>query len=439
MVDPLVERIWHHVSVPPPKQTRLGNYARYAWRQKVSPTGRATVWTLLVAALGASMLGLYGSVYVFVLYLMGFLLAGRLAQLLLRPRVSVHRQMPERCAADTTLELEAEVENTSGLPVFDLTVTERTPPLGTDPDPDPLYIECLRPGERTRLRYQLSISERGVYRFRGPAALSCYPFGIYHSAREFHDGAELLVYPRFRPLASIDLPVGRRHQPGGLQLVSRTGDSEEFIGNREYRPGDRLRDLDHRAWARVGSPVVREYRQEYLCRIALVLDTFVQSGLAEWGLPTFDPFYRRRTKDFEGAVSLAAAVADCLSRQEYVIDLFAAGPQLYHLQAGRSLAYLDNILDVLACIEPCRRDPFARLTPAILEEVKEISTAVVLVLDWDARREAFVRALADRGVEVKLLVIRGEEPTLDVTAFRSAAGPAKRITPDQVEAGVGRL
>ena len=49
-------------------------------------------------------------------------------------------------------------------------------------------------------------------------------------------------------------------------------------------------------------------------------------------------------ESFERAVSVAASVADFMARQEYLVDLFAAGPNLYHLTAGRSLAYLDQIL-----------------------------------------------------------------------------------------------
>jgi uncharacterized protein (DUF58 family) len=140
-------------------------------------------------------------------------------------------------------------------------------------------------------------------------------------------------------VGAIDLPVGRKYQPGGLHLVSHVGDSEEFIGNREYRPGDRLRDIHHAAWARTGFPIVREFQEEYLCRIAMIVDTLA---------PPRDTAARQ---DLEAALSLAAAIADALSRQEYVVDLFAAGPDLYHFQAGRGLAYLDNILDILACLE----------------------------------------------------------------------------------------
>ena len=91
----------------------------------------------------------------------------------------------------------------------------------------------------------------------------------------------------------------------------------------------------------------------------------------------------------ERAISLAASITDYLSRQEYVIDLFAAGPKLYYLQAGRSLAYLQNIMDVLACLEPTPPDDesFLEMETALLEEIEGISTTILVFTDWDARRE----------------------------------------------------
>src|SRR5262249_13032207 len=247
------------------------------------------------------------------------------------------------------------------------------------------------------------------------------------ATRDVRAPARLLVTPRFARLAAVDLPVGRKHQPGGLQLVSEVGDAGEFCGNREYRPGDRLRDVHHAAWARLGKPVVREFQQEYLCRIALVVDT-------QAARPT-----NRAEAAFEAAISLGAGVADVLSREEYVVDIFAAGPDLYHFQAGRSLAYLDDILDVLACVDSTRKDPFATLGPAIQEQLFQISTAVVLFLDWDHGRERFVRLLQDHGVAAKVVVVRDGPTTLDALGVVTGAGPITILTPAQVEAGAERL
>src|SRR5438874_2262007 len=62
----------------------------------------------------------------------------------------------------------------------------------------------------------------------------------------------LLVYPRFYTLEEFSAPAGRRYQPGGIPLSSSTGDAIEFVGTREYREGDPVKNIHWRSWARRG-------------------------------------------------------------------------------------------------------------------------------------------------------------------------------------------
>ena len=169
----------------------------------------------------------------------------------------------------------------------------------------------------------------------------------------------VLAYPRYHTLDALPLPMGRRYQPGGIPLASVVGDSLEFVGTREYREGDPLRKIDWRSWARLGRPVVREYQEEYFSRIALVLDTFLGKR----------PRPRERAR-FEAAISTLASVAEHFSRSEEVVDILAAGPDLYEVSTGRSLGYLDNVLDVLACLEPSPAPPFESIGPPLFERLE---------------------------------------------------------------------
>ena len=72
------------------------------------------------------------------------------------------------------------------------------------------------------------------------------------------------------------------------------------------------------------------------------------------------------SEDFEAAVSITAAIAEHLARGEFVIDLFAAGTTSYHFQGGRSLAHLDDLLDILSCVDPVEEEPFGRLEGELL-------------------------------------------------------------------------
>src|SRR6185369_15472887 len=210
----------------------------------------------------------------------------------------------------------------------------------------------------------------------------------------------LLVYPRFFTMDDLAIPLGRRYQPGGIPLSSNTGDAIEFVGTRDYREGDPVKSIHWRSWARRGAPVVKEYQEEYFCRIAIILDTFLP--------PKPTPADEAA---FEAGVSVVASIADYFSRSEYIVDILAAGPDVYEVSAGRSLAYLENILDVLACLEPCRDTPFSTIGPALFDKLAQITTVVAVLQDWDDHRERFLHQVKALGTSVRAILVRDGETT----------------------------
>src|SRR5690606_24194272 len=125
---------------------------------------------------------------------------------------------------------------------------------------------------------------------------------------------------------------------------------------------------------------------------------------------------QQQREAFERAVSVTAAVSDYMARQDYLVDIFAAGPNLYHLTAGRSLAQLDQILDILACVEENPAEPFEVIEPQIAELLARISTVICVFLDWNPARRDFVQRLSAQGVAVKVILLRDTPCTLDPRA-----------------------
>lgn len=404
----------------------LISYLIFFWMHRFTAGGRALLFVTLVLGMAAAA-NIQYPVNVLATFFIVVLLVDAFIGFVFRPRVEIKRRLPDRCAADASVRVTAEVKNVGWLSCYTIAVRELSSPWPLILETDMEYLDVLPRGESAKLNYTVHPTRRGAYDFSGPEICSAFPFGLYNSRRKTKASHRMLVYPRFKPLQTFDVPTGRRHQPGGLELVSAVGDSEEFVGLREYRPGDRLRDLHHQAWARHGRPIVREYNQEYLTRIAMAVDTFRPRRTL------------RGTRAVEAVISLSAAVADALAREEYVVDIFAAGPELYHFQAGRSLAFLDDILDVLACVEECRDDPFPKLGPALLDEIGQISTVICVLLDWDESRQSFVREIESRGALAMVIVVRDGPTTVPTEGFTSGAGAIKRFTSAQVEEGVEAL
>ena len=405
--------------------------ARLAWQiftQRLTSAGRwFAIPTIVFGSYGGLSLQVQG--YIAFSYFFAFWAIAAAAMLALRPKVKLHALMAPRLCAGQTLPVDVQIEQLGRLSQIDLVVLPHRLPLAVDADPDGgAAVPSLRKGQRTRVRLGLKCHKRGVYKLRGFRVECDYPFGLLRASRTFKDEVTLTVYPRFQAVGQMVLPTGRRHHPGGVAMASNLGESFEFVGDREFRDGDSIRDIDWRATARLSRAIVREYREEYFMRVAVILDTYVPSKA------TAD-----QHDNFERAVSVAAGVSDYLGRQDYLVDIFAAGSNVYHLTAGRSLAYLDQILDILACVGESETEPFAVVEPQLMENLAQITTVICVLLDWNPPRRDFVRKLLSSGSATKVVIVRDGPCTMDPSMDDDLMGQASIVNKLQYEMGLERL
>ncbi len=351
-----------------------------------------------------------------------------LMKLMFWPKVNLTSQITPQAVAGQEIICRFTMTNRSQRrPIYDLSLEFFSLPdsiMQTEPGRN---IPRLGPGETVPLEIRLTPRRRGLYDIPSPIYFSTFPLNFFRAGptRKQHS-SRLIVLPSFHPIEEVAIPVGTRYQPGGIALTSNIGESPEYIGNRDFRPGDSLRRLDSRAWARLAKPVVKEYNEEYYCRVAVVLDTFVPP--ARRCPPT-------GFTDLEAAVSLTAAVADAMSRGEYIIDIFAAGPDLYVFQTGRHTAHFHSVLEILAGVEACRTNPFDIVGPALADELNNISAVVFLLLDWDKSREALVRTAVEAGCSVRVIIVRAKDTTVDYRSAEDWAGRIEQLSPEFVQAG----
>lgn len=273
-------------------------------------------------------------------------------------------------------------------------------------------VPRLLPGQRAVVELAVAPIARGLVNFQRLSVVLTGPLGLVEVRVSVAvDKGKLPVLPERTP---VQLRPAARHrliEPGGIALAQHIGESEEFRSLRDYRPGDPLRAIHWRSFARTGKPIVREFQEEFFSRHALVLDTSAPYPFAP---------------AFEKAVSMAAWLIARPRDAESLLDLVFVGDRVHRLTAGRSLGSTDMLLRVLATLVPTNAGSIGPLLTTLERHADHVVSIIAIFLCWDeARRKAIQRLLA-RGIRPTVLVVEagGDSAGEDDAAF---AGILRRI------------
>jgi uncharacterized protein (DUF58 family) len=241
------------------------------------------------------------------------------------------------------------------------------------------------------------------------------PLGLMRGLAGIAASGRVIALPKRYRLPTIALPGQRRFQQGGVTLATSVGDSEEFIGLREYRPGDPLQRVHWKSYARTGLPIVKEFQDEFFERHALILDTSTSRG---------------EDAAFEEAVAVAASFVYAIDTRECLLDLLFVGGEVRTYTAGRGQMQLEHMLEVLAGVAPSEPSAFAELSRAVLAQRAGLTSCIVVLLEWDEARKSFIDALRRTGVELRVLLV----------SETAAAPPGITLLhPDSIGAGLAAL
>ena len=255
-------------------------------------------------------------------------------------------------------------------------------------------LPILPPNDQGEVKVEVLPSQRGYLRLTGLTIACPDPFGLFRSFHTITSPQSVLVLPKRYHLPPVNLPGTRRYQPGGVALASSVGDSEEFLSMRDYRPGDPLRRIHWKSWAKTDKPIVKEYQDEFFVRHALILDTFHKEAYSEI---------------FEEAVSVAASFAYSMETQESLLDLMFIGTEAYCFTSGRGLGQTEKMLEILASVKACRDKPFSTLAPMVIERASLLSGCICILLSWDEERERLINLLKTLGIPMMVLVITDDK------------------------------
>jgi len=440
---------------------RFTSAVQYGFRTRFTPAGRLVIAALVITAFVGQNTNLNMAFQGFTL-LTALLVVAFFTTLFFKPAVTVTRRLPRFGTAGDSFTYRMMVSNNSPKTQKGLTLLEMTP------DPRPSFEEFvtsrepleekrnifdrkvgyhrwlwlvglkqsagieeapmteLGPNTQDEVRIQVIPRRRGRLHLSGVKFARADVFGLYRAVHRIPEYGSVLILPRRYRLPPVLLPGHRKYQPGGVALASTVGDAEEFVSLREYRPGDPLRRIHWKSWAKIGKPIVKEYQEEYFIRHALILDTFHPvTG----------------SQSFEEAVSLAASFASTLETRESLLDLMFVGTEAYCFTSGRGLTQTDRMLEILASAEVCQNRPFSDLYPLVLERAGLLSSCICILLSWDADRQDLVQRLKESGLPVLVLVVlqEGHAETVTPGPMKDDSDRFVVLEAGKIEQGLAKL
>ena len=136
-----------------------------------------------------------------------------------------------------------------------------------------LWMGTVRAGERVEVTTMRVARRRGEHGSGFVSVRSSAPFGVAERRRGVEVGGPgALVLPAIEPLGMLAFVRPVATSEVALHPAPRRGQGPEYLGVREYRPGDSMRHVHWASSARTGVMMVRELEQEQTRRLAIVLD-----------------------------------------------------------------------------------------------------------------------------------------------------------------------
>lgn len=196
------------------------------------------------------------------------------------------------------------------------------------------WLPRIEPGGVLDVVVGVECRSRGPSGFPGIAAVRLDPMGIARSRRMVFEPLALDVAPMPMRISPSRFLFGGGSGRAFAEAAGVGGDLDRiFHGVRAFREGDRLRDLDHKAWARWNEPIVREFGASARCGIAVSLETGC-GNLLERSL--LEPLLRLAagvSRDFQRRGWLGALVIDGTpvefrtDSDEDILAVFASMPR----------------------------------------------------------------------------------------------------------------
>jgi uncharacterized protein (DUF58 family) len=253
-------------------------------------------------------------------------------------------------------------------------------------------IARIRSGDELTFTYGIQCARRGVYQIGPLVAIAQDPIGVAQRETVLAEPFELLVHPRItrvsdRPLTRLfeDPPIRppvSKPWPAGM----------EFLGLREFRPGDDTRRVVWRAMARTGTLMVREAEQGITDHITLVLNT-------DRGAHSRDGI---SSESFETGVRACASLAVRHLVEGYEIRVETGRGALTRHLRGASKTM--QVLDALSRVG-MDREPLTSVLRRLVADSRRDAHQILITPRLTTEESALLKLLIDKGASMTVVAL----------------------------------
>ena len=388
----------------------------------LTDTGKTILRGTVYVALAAMIVPAFGILSALVAIMLMALVVG----FLLRPKIRIDGNLPERVIVGQTTRFSYILKNTSRFPAYNLCVEFSDLPEAFKQVEGGQVIPRLGPGETIEVTVAIKPSRRGYYKIKKPVCQSGFPFNLFNFGTFRNDQETLIVLPNFYRLQFSPVGASQNVRAGGARLVGQRKAFPEYAGNRPFLPGDSPRRIDARAWARLSVPATKEYHDDFDKRTALILDTCVSDVPSSSNL--------NENKKLEAAVSLCASVAFTINH-DCLIDVLLTGDEVHQLTTLPRMVRLDKIHDILAGTEQSKGYSLDKISPRLISQFPRISDVFFILLRPDKAYRRLIELARQAGCHCNVLLIDLSSQMYVNDDNMSRTSNVRLLSPDEILTG----
>jgi uncharacterized protein (DUF58 family) len=370
---------------------------------KLSPSGLLLAGVVVVAWLLGRVIGgqpLYVLAYGALATLAYAFVASRRVPAVTGARGALATRVVEGSPVDVAVTVTAERRHTT------LLLEEQMPPLLGAPVTIP--VASVSPEEPAEHIYSVLPLQRGSY-VLGPMIVRWGdPFGLTRREAQIAEPIELLVHPAVENV--VDRPLTRMWEdpPQRPPISKPWPQGGEFYGMRPYQPGDDVRRVNWRAYARTRELLVQEAEQGITDKVVILLD----AGRANHSSGVV-------SESFESAIRAVASLAVHHISEGYSVTV--EGNDATIVPATRSGPGKTLLLDSLARLELDTSSLAVGMSRLVATSRRDAHVLIVTPY-LEAEAAARLELLLHRGTQVTVVAMIWDDEHTDTLDRASALG-----------------